>query len=278
MGKRIGDITGKKFNMLTAIEIVRNDKKNGNIWKFKCDCGNYTELPAYKVTSNTPVKSCGCILRKPKIDMVGKKFGRLTVLKYAGVVGRRRTMWICRCDCGSIVEVDGTHLRNGHTKSCGCLCSELIRNVNYKNGLSRTKLHYAYFNMLNGCYREDNHEFSDYGGRGITVCDEWMGENGFVNFADWSLSHGYKEGLTIDRIDNDKGYSPDNCRWVDRYIQANNKRTTKYIKINGEVDTVANMSRKYNVSYWNLLHYSKGGKNCKYPNLEIEVVDIEKQL
>lgn len=206
-------------------------------------------------------------------NLSGRVFDRLKVLEFAGIEKRRRTMWWCECKCGKLVKVDGTHLKNGHTKSCGCLNNEKIRMVNYKNGLSGTKLHYAYCNMCNRCNREDNCEYSDYGGRGIKVCDEWLGENGFVNFADWSLLHGYKEGLTIDRINNNKGYSPDNCRWVDRYVQANNKRNTRYLKINGEVDTVANLARKYNVSYWNLLHYSKGGKNFKYPDLIIEMAE-----
>lgn len=270
---KILDLTGKRFNMLTAIEIVGKSKGGSNIWKFQCDCGNYAELPACKVTSNTSTKSCGCLLKKPKIDMVGKKFGRLTVLEYAGVAGRRRTMWKCQCDCGNIVKVEGTHLRDGHTKSCGCLNKELIGNLNYKIGLSGTKLYYSYRNMVNRCTREDDGGFKDYGGRGIVVCQEWLGENGFVNFANWALSHGYKDELTIDRKDNDKGYSPDNCRWVDRYVQANNKRNNRFVKVNGEIGTVANMAKKYGVSYYNLMHYANGGQNCKYPELRIEVAN-----
>ena len=207
-----------------------------------------------------------------KIEMKGKKFGRLTVIDYAGVKGRRRSMWLCQCECGKIIEVDGTHLRSGHSKSCGCISKQLISNVNYKNGLSNTKLQYAYYNMKNRCLRKDNNMYQNYGGRGIIVCDEWLGTNGFVNFCNWSISNGYRDGLSLDRIDNSKGYSPNNCRWVDIYTQANNKRNNRFIKINNEVGTVANMARKYGVDYWNLLHYSKGGQNCKYLHLKIEVV------
>lgn len=205
-------------------------------------------------------------------DITNHKYGNLTVLKLEKVINRRY-MWLCKCDCGNKVVVSGNHLKNGHTKSCGCYNKNRIKKLNYKNGLSSTKLYYTYRNMLNRCYRCSNDMYADYGGRGIIVCDEWLGADGFINFSKWVLNNGYQEKFTIDRIDNNKGYSPNNCRWVDKYVQANNKRNNHYIKINGEIDTVGNMARKYNVSYWNLLHYSKGGKNCKYPELNIEVVN-----
>lgn len=209
-----------------------------------------------------------------KVDLTGQKFNRLTVLTYAGVKGRRRSMWLCRCDCGKALEVDGTHLKSGHTKSCGCYSKERIGNLNKKTGRTKTKLYYTYRNILNRCYRSENSSHKYYKDRNIQMCPEWLDKNhGFERFQEWALANGYKEGLSIDRIDNDKGYSPDNCRWVDSYVQANNKRHNYYLRINGEIDTVGNLSRKYNVSYWNLLHYAKGGKNCKYPNLEIEVCD-----
>lgn len=205
-------------------------------------------------------------------DLTGMKFNRLTVIKLFERTPKRKYMWLCRCDCGKALVVLGDHLKNNHTRSCGCWNRERIGKVNYKNGLTTTKLYYAYRNMCNRCNRPDNQEYSTYGGRGIKVCEEWLGENGFLKFAEWALNNGYKENLTIDRIDNNKGYCPDNCRWVDIFVQANNKRNTRFIKINGEIDTVANMARRLDVDYWNLMHYSKGGKNCKYPNLRIEVV------
>lgn len=206
-------------------------------------------------------------------DLTGMRFNRLTVLKLHERTPRRRYVWLCKCDCGNVVKVFGEHLKNNHTKSCGCLSNERIAKQNFKNGLSTSRLHYAWYNMCNRCNREDNYQYESYGGRGITVCDEWLGENGFVNFTNWALSNGYDERLTIDRIDNSKGYSPDNCRWVDRYVQANNKRNNRFIKINGEIGTVANMAKKYGVSYYNLMHYANGGQNCKYPELRIEVAN-----
>ena len=116
--------------------------------------------------------------------------------------------------------------------------------------------------------------FDRYGGRGIRVCDEWKNkESGFENFANWSFLNGYTESQTLDRIDNDGDYSPENCRWVDMYVQANNKSNNWRLKVNGEIDTVGNWARRLNVSYLNLLHYAQGGKNMKYPELEIEAVN-----
>lgn len=208
------------------------------------------------------------------IDLKGQKFGRLTVIKFMGTRGRRRTYWQCICDCGNKCYIDTSHLRSGHSKSCGCINKEKIGNLRKKTGLSSTKLYYKYRNMINRCYYEKSDMYSLYGGRGIKVCDEWLSKNnGFENFSKWALSNGYSENLSLDRIDNNKGYSPKNCRWVDIYAQANNKRNIRYLQINGEIDTVGNFARKLHLNYWNLLHYSKGGKNCKYPNLQIKAVN-----
>jgi hypothetical protein len=207
------------------------------------------------------------------IDLKNQQFGRLTVLEFDGVRGRRKTYWKCICDCGNVVSVDTAHLRSGHTKSCGCYKVELISNLNKKTGLSNSNLGFSYRNMKNRCFWKKSPMYKNYGERGITVCEEWLDrECGFENFVDWALKNGYSEGLTLDRIDVNGNYCPQNCRWVDKYVQANNKRKNYYLKINGEIDTVGNWARRLNVSYWNLLHYSKGGKNMKYPDLEIEAV------
>lgn len=210
-------------------------------------------------------------------NLKGMRFNRPSVLEFSET-RNRTTFWKCKCDCGNETIVSSYHLKSGHTKSCGCLNRERIRMQNFKNGLTNTKLHYTYLNMCNRCNRKTNEMYYLYGGRGIKVCEEWLGENGFVNFANWAIANGYKEGLQIDRIDNENNYSPDNCRWVSRIVQANNKRNNVYVKINGEIDTVGNMARKHDISYWNLLHYAKGGKNTMYPHLEIEVINIEQSI
>lgn len=205
------------------------------------------------------------------IDLTGMKFNRLTVIKLHERTEKRKYMWLCKCDCGNEKIVLGSHLKSGHTKSCGCYNREKIKNLNKKTGLSQSKLFYAYHNMHNRCERKNCDSYSDYGGRGISVCEEWSGKNGFEKFVGWALENNYEEGMQIDRIDNDKGYSPCNCRWVSKIEQANNKRNTLFISVNDEIDTVANMARKHQISYWDLVRYAKGGNNCKYPNLKIEV-------
>ena len=165
-----------------------------------------------------------------KIDLTGNKFGRLTVISFSHKGNRRRMYWNCICECGNKCIIERSHLRSGHSKSCGCLSKELIGNLNKKTGLTNTRLFYAYHNMKNRCYRESNKMYKHYGERGIDVFNEWIDkENGFEKFAKWSLENGYNENLTIDRKDNNKGYSPDNCRWVNKYVQANNKRNTHQI-------------------------------------------------
>jgi hypothetical protein len=209
------------------------------------------------------------------INLSGQKFGRLTAVQYKGVRGRRRTYWECHCDCGNVVYVDSCHLRSGHTTSCGCLKVEKIERLNKKTGLSTSKLYYAYRNMLNRCFYKKLAMYQEYGARGITVCDEWIDkENGFKNFVEWAKVNGYSEDLTLDRIDVNGNYEPSNCRWVDLYVQANNKRNNLRVKINGEIDTVGNWARKMKLDYWALVRYSKGGKNMKYPNLNIEAVNV----
>lgn len=213
-------------------------------------------------------------------DLLGKRFGRLVVINYKGQQNRRRTMWECMCECGKTVIVDASHLKSNHTTSCGCKVKETAGMINFKNGLSTSRLGRIYYNMINRCYRENNPEYYLYGGRGIQVCGEWKNkETGFIKFCEWALANGYNEKLSIDRVDNNSNYSPANCRWADVYTQANNKRNNRNLIIDGEIDTIGNWSRRLNISYWNLWHYSKGGKNRKYPELRIEVVQNEpKQL
>lgn len=212
------------------------------------------------------------------VNLIGKTFGRLKVIDNGKIVksndGRSRRYWVCICECGNIAEVETSKLTSGHTKSCGCIAKERISKVNYKNGLSQSRIYRTHRNMINRCYNKNVDMYYCYGAKGITVCDEWKNkETGFQNFYDWAIHNGYTDELTIDRIDVAKGYCPENCRWITMDEQANNKNNTKRLKINGEIDTVANWSRRLKVSYWNLLNYAKGGKNEKYPELKVERVE-----
>ena len=205
-------------------------------------------------------------------DLTGNKYGRLTVIEFAGNNKQHNSMWKCKCDCGKEVVLRGYSLTSGHTQSCGCYNIEKILERNHKHGLRSTRLYTIHFLMVRRCENPNTDDYKNYGARGITVCDSWKGKNGFINFYKWSMEHGYKNDLTIDRIDNNKGYSPDNCRWVTREVQNNNRRNTRYVTVNGETDTVSRLARKYEIPYETLLRYSKGRKIDKYSYLNIEVV------
>lgn len=182
-------------------------------------------------------------------DLTGQKYNRLTVIELAPKQGRR-TMWKCRCDCGNIIVARAENLKSGNTKSCGCLAKD--HPSNYKHGYSHTKIEYIYQAMKNRCYNPKNYEYHLYGGRGITICDEWLNDR--VKFYEWAYENGYKEGAkqaeqSLDRIDVNKGYSPENCRFVDAYVQANNKRTNVFVEHNGERHTLAEWARIFNIDY-----------------------------
>lgn len=211
------------------------------------------------------------------LNLIGQKFGRLTVIDSAKSRkrsnGKSMRFWLCQCECGKTTEVETNHLTSGHTKSCGCLHVDTAGTHGkcFANRMSHSPLWRTYWNMRNRCSNPNIKGYSYYGGRGITVCDEWKGDQGFNNFCKWALSNGYKDSLTLDRIDANGNYEPNNCRWVDRYTQANNKRNNLFLLIDGEKDTVGNWSRRLGISRGNLWNYAKGKGNRKYPYLKIEV-------
>lgn len=161
-----------------------------------------------------------------KLDLRGQVFHWLTVLRENGRDKQNRVLWLCRCKCGNEVTVRGTSLRSGNTTSCGCYQRERTVETNTMHGMSKTRLHSIWIGILTrvGVYEGANEKTKCvYQDRGITVCDEWLI---FENFRDWALSHGYSDDLEIDRIDNDEGYCPENCQWVSRRENLNNRRNT----------------------------------------------------
>lgn len=169
-----------------------------------------------------------------KKDLTGKRFGRLTVLKEAGRSKDRQIIWECICDCGNTTLVKAGNLTSGDTKSCGCLHKEKF--TNFKHGQRHTKLYGVWCGIKARCQNPNSTSYKDYGGRGIKICEEW---EDFTNFYSWAIANGYKNGLTIERKDNNKNYSPSNCKWATYKEQANNKRNNVYFTYQGETKTLA---------------------------------------
>ena len=155
-------------------------------------------------------------------DLTGQVFGRLKVLGISHRTEYKKIMWFCECACGNSKIVQGNHLVNGAIQSCGCLLIETTRKKNLSHGESETKLYRRWKGMRERCYYTKHKSYEYYGGRGIEVCDEW--KDSFVNFKEWAMRNGFKEELSIDRIDNDGNYEPSNCRWVTHKEQMNNTR------------------------------------------------------
>lgn len=224
------DLIGQRFGRLTVIEETESNKSGGAQWKCKCDCGNSVIVPSGHLRSGH-TKSCGCYRREIE-DLKGKRYGRLTVVERAETKNRK-TYWKCKCDCGATIKVNTANLNNGHTKSCGCLQKEKVTTHGKKN----TKLYKVWASMKARCDNSSHKAYENYGGRGITVCDEW--KNDFINFYNWAMENGYQDGLTIDRKDNNGNYEPLNCRWSTQKEQNNNTRRNQYIEFDGECHTIA---------------------------------------
>lgn len=161
------------------------------------------------------------------IDMTGERFYNVTVVKRSGHTKSNSIRWECKCDCGKVFYETRTNLLSGNVKSCGCLATKRAKMLNYKHGEShKTRLYRIWLNMNNRCNNKRDQNYENYGGRGITVCDEWR--QNYMAFRDWALSNGYDEELTLDRINNDEGYRPDNCRWETLKQQANNRRKRRW--------------------------------------------------
>lgn len=174
-------------------------------------------------------------------DLSGQKFGRLVAIERVEKNKRNNARWLCRCDCGKSVVVDGGNLTRGHTMSCGCLRAE----NRVKHGLCGTRLCNIWYKIKSRCSDPNNDVYHHYGGRGITICEEWR--NDFRTFYEWAMKNGYADNLTIDRIDVNGNYCPENCRWVEFKEQMNNTRRNRFLTFKGETKTVAQWSEELSI-------------------------------
>lgn len=196
-------------------------------------------------------------------DLTGQKFGRLEVIAFDSINKFHQATWRCKCDCGNECVVSGNCLTQGNTKSCGCLNDEVRRGIGAipnrtTHGMWGTRLYRIWKTMRNRCTAPSMPSYKYYGKRGISVCEEWQK---FENFFDWATRSGYSEDLSIERIDVNKGYSPDNCMWADTKQQARNKTDSKFITVNGESKTIIEWSEITHIPASYLYNHKRKGEN-----------------
>ena len=191
-------------------------------------------------------------------DLTGMKFGRLTVIERVGNTKSRAARWKCRCSCGKEKIVTGSHLLSGATQSCGCLWSDVVK----KNLPYYSKIYSAWHGIKRRCFNPNFKSYSNYGGRGITICDEWNDD--FQAFYDYvsKLPHFGEEGYTLDRINNDGNYEPNDLRWATVKEQLRNRRNNRIVEYNGQKMTLAEAAEKSGISYntlcWRYEHGDRG--------------------
>lgn len=227
------DLVGQRFDRLVVIskdgDYVSPKGATHSKWICLCDCGSEISVVGYRLR-NGSTKSCGClkkdILAQKAKDLTGEHFGRLTAIESISSIPERGVAWRCLCDCGNETIVYAKELRSGNTKSCGCLRNNNIAQVNKTHGKSHTRLYNVWAGMRQRCNDPEHKSYKNYGGRGISVCEEW---NDYEIFEKWAYENGYNPAAdysdcTLDRIDVNGNYSPQNCRWTDAKTQASNKR------------------------------------------------------
>lgn len=224
---------GKIYGELTVLDDYYDRKRKARIFKCKCSCGKEKIVRRYEVLNGT-IKHCGDMIHRVNKKnnnqkYIGKRYGSLTIEGFDYNEEKRLVLWICRCDCGNLRVVSPFRVKKGDVYACDeCTeqrAKELNRIASTTHGLSGTRIYNIWIGMRDRCNNPKNDSYKYYGGRGIKVCEEWY--KSFESFYKWAMSNGYKEHLTIDRINNDKGYEPDNCRWATYKEQNNNKRNNR---------------------------------------------------
>lgn len=197
-------------------------------------------------------------------DLTGQRFGRLVALEVSGRNKYGNLMWLCKCDCGNMHTVPSGKLIQGKSKSCGCYAKEVHAKSLEKHGITtggKPRTFTIWCGMKARCLDPKAISYKSYGARGITVCQEWLGEQGFENFHNWAIANGYTDELTIDRIDNNGNYEPNNCRWVEAKENRKKQRNVHYVEAYSLKLSVSDWCRKVNMSKSTAYKYLNRSEN-----------------
>jgi len=222
MGNKVRDLTGMVFGNIVVKQRIGASDSGSATWLCECRlCGNRFVKPSANIVKNSGIKGCGCGSDVKVVDIAGKRFGKLTVIGRHNENSKDgKSRWLCVCDCGNKIVATGQKIKSGHTKSCGCAKT----GINITHGMTESREYEIWCGMKKRCNNKSNEAFNRYGGRGISVCDKW--QNDFQAFLD--DMGGCPKGHSIDRIDNDGDYTPDNCKWSTPKEQAQNRHERGY--------------------------------------------------
>ena len=247
---RLGQIMSElNIPYLPSADIVRKFPDGSKIIYYIYKYGNFQTFANELCVE----MSCSQRFTKGK-DLRGKRFGKLVAVIPIGKNNSGHYVWKCDCDCGNITTVSSTDLLQGLTQSCGCIQHDMLinrnKNILSKHHLTNHPLYSRWSGMRKRCFNQNSSDYSNYGARGISVCDEWNNtDNGFQNFYEWAINNGWSHNLTLDRIDCNGNYSPQNCRWVTNLQQQRNKRNTIKINYMGKEMSLRDICDENNISY-----------------------------
>jgi hypothetical protein len=265
-GARFVDLTGAKFGRLLVVKLMgRKNKKT--YWQCICGCGKDKIIAGGDMTSGRTF-SCGCLnkeqARSRYKDLTGLRFGGLVVIeKVSSVPDGSKVKWLCKCDCGKLSEPNGADLVSGKTRSCGCKQGLHVSNeAIITHGMSLSTEFRIWTGMKTRCYNPKVSEYKDYGGREIAVCEEWLGVKGFETFYN-DMGKRPTNKHSIERIDNDGNYCPENCRWATMKEQGNNRRSTIRVEVEGKTMSLLAACKLLYISYHSAYRRIKKGNTPK---------------
>jgi hypothetical protein len=238
--KKYSDLKNQKIGDILVLDLS-TDKLDTNgttrLWKCQCKCGKIIYKSARHLNeakNKNKNFNCGC---ENYVNLVGKKFGDLTVIKSIQDKDKGK-MWLCKCKCGDIFYRHTTYI---HKFPYKCI-RDIKKDTAYRHNIKE-----IFWQMKRRCYNKNDKAYKYYGERGIFICDEWL--QNVDLFVDWAIENGYKQGLSIDRIDYNGNYCPENCRWANKYVQANNKRDNILITYENKTQSLRAWCRELQIPY-----------------------------